>query len=198
VTRSSAVFLVAMGCYTPPPLPLIDEVPIEGPDFVPCASDEPEARVACVIDGAAFDQERCLGEGQRLQLLGAAAPVGDECFAPESEAWLTEVLEGEEVYLSFDATCLHDGEGRLAYVWATGDLLDDLRGDARLDDLVDEVGDDDEPALLVNEVAIRLGFARYDGSMIPGGPYFEPRMQRAETDAQQEGIGLFGVCGEDD
>lgn len=186
------------GCYTPPALPLIDEVPVEGPDFVPCASDIPEARVACVIDGMSFDQDRCLGEGLRLRLLAAAAPTGDACYAADAEAWLGDVVDGEEVYVSFDASCIDGDDGRLAYVWATGDVLEDLTGDPRLDEMVDEIGEDDEPAILLNQVALRLGYARYDPDAIPETPYFGPRMERAQTAAIADGLGLHAACAGED
>lgn len=191
--------LLGLGaCYAPPALPLLDEVPIEGPDFIPCAADIPDVRVACVIDGMAFDYERCLADGFRIRLLGARAPVDDECYAAEAEAFLSQILASEQVHLSFDETCLDGEPGRLGYVWAKGDLLDELTGDPRISDLVDEIGEDEEPAVLVNQVAIRLGYARYDPAAIPGQPFFGPRMERAQTDAIAERLGLHGACGSED
>jgi endonuclease YncB( thermonuclease family) len=57
------------------------------------------AEVSGVADGDSF---RAVVDGEEfeIRLLGINAPERDECFGPESAAWLTETLEGKEVGLA--------------------------------------------------------------------------------------------------
>jgi micrococcal nuclease len=95
-------------------------------------------------------------------------PVG--CYGPEASAEAMRLLAGASVYLELDASQGDtDRYGRtLAYVW-----LEDGR--------------------MFNEVMIRDGFAieyTYDD------PYaYQAEFRAAQTAAQDQGAGLWSVCG---
>ena len=57
--------------------------------------------VLSVADGDSF---RVVVDGEELEirLIGVNAPEHDECFGPESAAWLTETLESKEVGLAVE------------------------------------------------------------------------------------------------
>ncbi len=60
------------GCYTPPNLPLVDEVPLES-TVQRCANSRYEwAR--CVLDGDTFTTVDCGAEGGSVRLLSLDAP----------------------------------------------------------------------------------------------------------------------------
>jgi len=195
----SLVWFVSTGCVERANLPYIDEVPIEGPDFVPCADDLEDQRIACIIDGDTFDILSCRsGDENRIRLLGVQAPEistdPPECFGPEATGWMEANLGQEEVTLTFDADCAGVFDRTLAYVWARGDLYEDLVRDRRVEDLTDLRFGEDDPAVMVNEVLLRLGWARQYPEEIVGALYYQGRLDAAAAAAEADRIGLYAAC----
>lgn len=190
------MLLGLVACYTPPDLPLLDRVPIEGPDFIACADDVEDARVDCVIDGATFDISECGGGDEvRYRLLGVEAPASGDCYADTARDWLEDVLVSEDVTLTFDSECVDEDGTQVAYAWAVGDLYEDLARDRRVEDLTREFGDDDQPAVLISEVALRLGIVRPREEEIPGGAFFSDDHALAAAAAEADRLGLYLACG---
>ena len=190
--------LVFVGCYRPPDLPLLDEVPIEPPDFIPCDEDLEDETVACVVDGDTFDYRECGGGDElRVRMLAIDAPEVSQppdCFGPEAEQWLRGILEGETVTLTRDATCEDKFLRQLTYVWALGDLYDELARDRRIADLTDYRFGEEEPAVLVNEVVLRLGYARQYPEEFAGTLYYQDRLDAATAAAEADQLGLWSAC----
>ena len=190
---------VLVGCMVRPDLPYIDEVPIEGPDFVPCADDLEDQRIACIIDGDTFDIVACQsGDENRIRLLGVQAPEistdPPECYGPEATQWMESNLGQELVTLTFDAECAGAFDRTLAYVWARGDLYEDLVRDRRVEALTDFPFGEDEPAVMINEVLLRLGWARQYPEEIAGTLYYQGRLDAAAAAAEADRIGLYAAC----
>ena len=151
----------------------LDDVPIVAGEH--CADDR-EVEVACTLDGDTFQIESCGGESVRL--LGINAPEiahseseVDECWGPESAAWLTDRLEGLELRLEFDATC-QDVYGRtLAYAW---------------------IVEDDGSESLLNEEILDAGMARvyedFDDIRLAS------RFYAAQAKAAAANVGLWSTC----
>lgn len=195
MVRTGWVLLGLAGCYTPPDLPLLDRVPIEGPDFIACADDVEDARVDCVVDGATFDISTCgAGDEVRYRLLGTATPVSGDCYADSAREWLEGILVSEDVTLTFDSVCVDEDGTQMVYAWARGDLYEDLARDRRIEDLTRDYGND-EPAVLINEVALRLGILRTREEEIPGGAYLSGDFSAAATAAEADRLGLYLACG---
>lgn len=143
---------------------------------VHCAPDR-EVEIACVLDGDTFQVGTCGGES--IRLLGVAAPEIahndseiDECWGPESAAWLTDRLPvGTTVRLEFDAECADTYERTLAYAW---------------------IVEDDGEEVLLNEEIIRAGQARvyedFDDIRLAS------RLYAAQADAVATNEGLWAVC----
>lgn len=174
-----------------------DLVPVVAPTQA-CASSREET-VACTLDGDTVDVFTCGEGGERIRLLGVAAPEiahdpePAECFGNEAAAWLDERLTGRRVRLEFDAECTDIYGRTLAWIFVTGDESDPL-----YDELVDLGGlgllEEGGFEVLINEMLIRAGQARvYDESFADDVRYFE-RMVAAETDAEADGLGLWAEC----
>lgn len=188
-----------VGCFPERNLPLIDEVPIEAPDFVPCAEDMEDQRIACIIDGDTFDIVECQsGDENRIRLLGVQAPEistsPPECYGPEATDWMERNLGQELVTLTFDADCSGAFDRTLAYVWATGDLYEDLVRDREVEALTDYPFGEEEPAVMINEVLLRLGLARQYPEEIAGTLYYQGRLDAAAAAAEADRIGLYEAC----
>ena len=180
---SAGLFVVAVGCYQPPDgLQDVDtEVPLVGTGA--CAPNRHEF-VSCTIDGDTFDMNGCGEEiGERVRMLGIDAPetekpgVPADCFANEAWAELTRVIDGEDVWLTFDDECADQYDRTLAYVWVGGSMA----GQGPSSD-----------ALFVNEWLLQEGFVRY----FEFGEELRlvDRLVAAEADAKARGIGLWAVC----
>lgn len=140
-----------------------------------CADDR-EVEVACTLDGDTFQVGACGGESVRL--LGINAPEiahdgteVDECWGPESAAWLTDRLDGLDLLLEFDATC-EDVYGRtLAYAW---------------------IVEEDGARALLNAEILSEGMARvyedFDDIRLA------PTLYAAQAQAQAQNVGLWSTC----
>lgn len=202
--RLGAFALVAAGCFNPPDLPLIDEIPVSAPG-VQCAPPK-DVQASCVLDGDTFDFGGCGdGVGERVRMLGVDAPEIShnesevaECYGDESHDELARILTGRKVRLTFDHSCLDIYERTLAYVWLIGDDAEDLLREADVADLLDDSdGDGDEPALLINEYMIAFGFAALYGDDVDeysDDIIYESRLQAAESRASVYERGLWSVC----
>lgn len=189
------------GCYDPPDLPLLDEVPIVPAAVGGCRDELEDVTIACTVDGDTFDVGLCGDGGERFRMLGIDTPETEkpthptECWADEAWAFLTELVAGEDVTISFDRTCV-DVYGRsLGYLWARGDLYEDLVRDPDLwpYEWIYPY-EPDEPAILLNEVMLGEGFADQYPEEIAGTLFFQERLDRAKATAQQKGRGLWSAC----
>lgn len=199
--RSIVPALLLQGCYEPPDLPLLEEIPVVG-ESQTCDSER-EGQVACTVDGDTFDLSVCgEGLGERFRLLGVSAPEIAHTTSETSECWgeaaheaLEALIGGRAVVLTFDVDCT-DLYGRtLAYAWLVGDELDHLRGDPDLEDYLGKVNlGDDEDALLVNEWLVFQGHARVFEPEIFGALIWQQRLEAAQSRAQQASKGLWGAC----
>lgn len=189
-----------LACYTPPDLPPFGGVPIVAAPPEGCRDDD-EYTVACTIDGDTFDLSLCGDGGERVRMLGVDAPETEkpgkaaDCYANEAWDWLTSVLAGQEVTLSFDRTCTDIYDRTLAYVWLRGDAFE-----AVADDLPFWVSnwyqDPEEPAILLNEVMLGEGYARQYPEDLAGTLVFQTRLDDAAREAEQFSRGLWGACSE--
>ena len=193
---------LVVGCYLPPDLPPFQGVPIEGKPFISCAEEDEDVEVACVIDGDTLDLENC-GEdaGVRVRLLGIDAPETEkpgqpaECYANEAWDFLSDLLLGEEVTVSYDKECTDIYDRTLAYLWLRDDVLEDVADDPDYEEFLWEwYIDPDEPAILVNELLLGLGLVRDYPEEIAGTLAFQGRLDDARLRAQQLGRGLWGAC----
>lgn len=197
---TAAPLALLAGCYLPPDLPPFDGVPIEAAPPEGCRPDD-EISIACTIDGDTFDRGLCGDGGERFRMLGIDAPetekpgVPADCFADAAWDWLTDLIDGEDVTVSYDQTCI-DVYGRtLAYVWIRGELYDDIASDPIVEHwLTNWYQDADEPAILVNEMMLGEGYARQYPEEIAGTLVFQDRLDGAAREAEQFDRGLWGAC----
>ncbi|MCB9677520.1 MAG: thermonuclease family protein [Alphaproteobacteria bacterium] len=175
--------LALIGCYRPPTLPLIDEVPI-----VPsgrCASPR-NAFVACVIDGDTFDIGECGDGGERIRMLGIDAPEiahppePAECWADNAHTALRQKIEGKNVFLTFDEECTGVFGRTLAYAWLQS-------GSEELGDL------DINYYRFINVEMVQEGHA-YIFEEEFGDLLYREDFVAARDLAQALGIGLWGAC----
>ena len=160
-----------MGCWHPPELPLVDEVPITADGS--CASAR-NAFVACAVDGDTADLVTC-GGGERIRLLGIDAPETahdgepSECWAEEAHQALAGEIVDRTVTLEFDRECFGVFGRTLAYIWK-----DDV---------------------LVNEWLLEEGLARQYPEWFDAEPLrYADRLDEAERHAKERGIGLWAAC----
>lgn len=189
-------------CYAPPDLPPLHDVPLDGRPFVPCASAAEHVRVGCAIDGDTLDVGGC-GEARtdRIRLLGVDAPEVEtedqpaECYANATYDFVADLIDGEHVSLSYDRACTGAFGRSLAYVWLRGDQLEEVRDRSAFEPyLWTWPLDPDEPAILLNEVLLGLGWARDYPEEIAGTLLFQDRLDRARDGARVAGRGLWGAC----
>ena len=143
-----------------------------------------------IVDGDTID----VGEGpERIRLLGVDAPEiyyeGHEdcssaddiecCHGSEASDWLTEIISpGTLVQMSFDLDC-EDTFGRtLAYLW------------------IEAEEDTATEPVLVNELLIQEGYARvYEVDIAHAQDIrYLDRFRDAQTEAQEDGLGLWSAC----
>ena len=131
---------------------------------------------------------------EKIRFLGAAAPEISplECYGNESAAFLEELILNQEVRLQFDVECTDIYQRTLGWVfWEDSD--------ATVVSLMEEYSipglqDDGSYILLVNEMLIRLGYAKiFTGDVAKNIRYTE-RLESAEEYAKEEGLGVWGMC----
>jgi micrococcal nuclease len=153
----------------------LDSVEIVSGDH--CAPSREET-VGCARDGDTLELDDCGGEA--IRLLGINAPEiahdsteVDECYGPESAAWVSDLTVGRDVRLEFDTTCEDKYFRTLAYIYM----------------LPEEEGDDE---VFLNEEIVRQGYARvyedFDDIRLADTLY------AAQDEAQAENRGLWSVC----
>lgn len=181
--RLPALFvLLAAGCYAvPEDLPGFEGVPVEQTNS--CAPSR-TAPVACVIDGDTLDINRCGDDtvGERIRLLGINAPevasdeAPAECFGPQAEDALDDLLTGRDVRLEFDLEC-EDAFGRtLAWVFV-------------------EDEDEDEP-INASLWLVENGLARIFDEFEFDDIRYASLLRNAEESARASDAGLWGACEE--
>ncbi len=195
------MLLLLTACYRPPDLPLLDEVPIVPAPGEGCRPELEDEDVVCTIDGDTFDIGLCGDGGERFRMLGIDTPETEkpgqpaDCYADQAFAFLTDLIAGEEVTITFDRTCVDIYGRSLGYVWAREDLFEDLARDPDLFPyLWTYAYDPEEPAMLLNEVILGEGFARQYPEEIAGTLFFQNRLDDAAADAESKGRGLWGAC----
>ena len=195
------MLLQLLACYHPPDLPPFDGVPIVPAPPKGCRDDVEDEEVLCTVDGDTFDIGLCGDGGERFRMLGIDAPETEkpgkdaDCYANEAWDWLTDTIQGQEVTLSFDHDCVDKYGRSLAYVWARGDLYEELVAQPEFH-FYDWTyyQDQEEPAILVNEVMLGEGLARQYPEEWVGALIFQERLDRAAAEAEQFGRGLWGAC----
>ena len=138
--------------------------------------------MACVIDGDTLDLDAC-GTGERLRLLGIDAPEAAhdgepaECGAAQATGWLTSAALGQDLSLTYDQECFGHFGRTLVYAWLRGDPAIEMADSNGLNDLLWAWdGDNEQPALLLNEALLALGHAvLYPGSSL----LLQERLDRA-------------------
>lgn len=194
------MLLVLTACYSPPELPPF-ELPLVPAPGHGCRDEFDGADVACTLDGDTFDVGACGDGGERFRLLGVDTPElehpgqAEECYGPQAATFLADALTDEEVTITFDRTCV-DVYGRsLGYVWAMGDLFEDLARDPDFQPyLWSYPYDPEEPAILLNEVLLGEGFAEQYPEELAGTLFFQQRLDGAAAKAEQARRGLWGAC----
>lgn len=180
-------FLVVMSFFggnssTPEPKSEVDTEQAEGA-VLSSSGNNLVYDVVEVIDGDTIKID-IEGEERRIRLLGidtpetSSSPSGAECFGEEAKEYLTQLLDGEKIYLKFDGS--QDRVDRydryLNYIW------------------IDDGDEDDENDLLVNRHLIAAGYAyeyTYDV------PYFyQSEFKEAQSTAKLQNRGLWapGIC----
>jgi micrococcal nuclease len=139
-----------------------------------------EAEVADNVDGDTIEVVFPPDDRQvDVRLVGINAPESVrpnspvECYGPESSERLAELLPpGTPVYLEQDVSDT-DRFGRLLrHVW----VVDDASGNA----------------CLVSEILVREGYV--DARPYQPDDRYDDRLAAAERTAQDDGVGLWGVC----
>lgn len=131
-------------------------------------------QVVRVVDGDTIIVNRD-GDDIRVRLIGINTPESVapdrpvECFGPEASARTKELASGKSVWLEYDPVAGElDKYGRtLAYVWLTPDQS-------------------------LNEELVREGFARE--YTYNEGFRYEQRYKDAQSQAQQQDLGLWKAC----
>lgn len=193
----ASALLLAVACERrPADLP---PLPGEFPTFLEgdgaCAPSRNDT-VACVLDGDTFDVGACGDDvGVRVRMLGINAPEiahaePAECYGDIAATALRELIDGRAVVLTFDYECF-DRYGRsLAYVYFQTD-------DAQV---IDPEGGDTATTptyVLANEWMLQQGYARLaPEDWTTQDIRLLETMKAAEQRAREQGIGLWGACGD--
>lgn len=150
------------------------------PSTLPAAANPCQAprlaRVVYVVDGdTAHVTPDGGGPEEVLRFIGLDAPElshnGDpaECYGPEAASFVTDLIDGELVWLTFDEACLDRYDRTLAY----------LHLGAREEEFV-------------NRFIVRSGYARdypFDDT-----PTFIDEFAADEADAMAADRGMWGAC----
>jgi len=111
-----------------PPIEVIDDLSWVDPDNLPSGDNpcrEPiRMRVNYVVDGDTFFADGDNGE-EKVRIIGVNTPElhDDECYAAEAKTFLTQLISGKWVWLTFDRDCTDYYERTLAYVHVgTGEM----------------------------------------------------------------------------
>jgi hypothetical protein len=62
------------------------------------------------------------------------------------------------------------------------------------EDIHDDIFGEDDPAVLINEVILRLGYADQYPEEIAGTLYYQQRLDAARASAEADGLGLYEAC----
>jgi micrococcal nuclease len=175
---------------------LTDRVPlIEGSGNF-CAADR-AATVQSVLDGDTLCVDGCVGDVDKIRMLGVDAPEVAHNSTETAEpcgntayAFQEEVLIAREVTLQFDVECTDLYDRTLGWVLLEGDSDDALAG--LLADL-DGFGLDEDGSfsVLANALVVRMGYATvFEGDIAKNIRYAE-LMDSAEQAAAAEERGLW-------
>jgi micrococcal nuclease len=138
------------------------------------------AIVTRVVDGDTFHADH-RGRYVDVRLIGVHTPETVapgkpiECFGPEASAFTESTLEGQRVWLEFDADRTDPYGRTLAYVWVRVEAPD---GTAR--------------AALFNRQLVADGYATVE--TVPPDTRYASRFEAAERYAREHNLGLWGAC----
>lgn len=125
--------------------------------------------VVNVVDGDTIDIER----DTRIRLLGLDAPERGDCYFEESKQYLTDILEGTDIYIEKDITGSDTYDRLLRYVYIPAD-------------------DPEDDDMFINEMLIRNGYAQTH-SKAPDNRYRD-LFASAQEDAKKHNRGLWKSC----
>jgi endonuclease YncB( thermonuclease family) len=164
--------------------------------------------VDSVYDGDTFDIDE--DETETFRMLGIQAPelsrdpeVDPDCYGPEAEELLRELLLDQQVRLEFDVECLGYFGRTLVWVFiedpspAVISRINQIGGFA--DSVITDETESDNDSIsvneiLINEVLIRAGYATLYKSDIDKSIRYTERLEVAEDEAEERASGLWGVC----
>ena len=157
-----------------------------------CASNE-DVDVIRVYDGDTFVFDEDIPEN-KIRMLGVAAPEVDpvECYGDEAGDFLRELIVNEDVRLEFDVECEDIWHRTLAWVILEGNdpqiaewmSLYEMQG----------LNSDGSYELLVNELLVRMGYAKVFQGEVDQSERYRTRMEDAEDAAKEEILGLWLEC----
>jgi endonuclease YncB( thermonuclease family) len=188
------------GCWYAPPdgIDLVRDVPVTPNNLGGTAF------VACVLDGDTVDLFSCASDdGETIRLLGINAPEIEhpgndaECYGPEAADFMTGLLLGREVVVTYDQGKETDLYGRtLAYLWAIDDTLADIADNPGVNELLelDSPLAEDGKALMINEYLAEEGYARVFAADVFGELIYQQRLEAAQAEAQADQRGLWANC----
>ena len=192
--------LALVACYTPPELPIIDDVPL-----VPSNSCRPDTTVFVteVLDGDTFRDALSLDDDPSYRLLGVDAPEiahdpePADCYGAEAQQELTDLILGRRITLSFDHECEGKFGRTLVYAWLVDEEYADIASNPGISDYERTVPGYDTPGLLVNEWLVGQGYAQVFPEELFGEILYQNELERAESEAMAAGLGLWSLCSGD-
>ncbi|MEC7985239.1 MAG: thermonuclease family protein [Myxococcota bacterium] len=159
-----------------------------------CAQSE-TAVVERVYDG---DTLFLQGQDNGIRLLGVAAPEVQsssgpaECFGENSRDFLDALVEGEKIILEFDVECEDIYSRQLSWIFIEGDDPE-IAGWMSDYDMMG-LNEDGSYRLLVNELILRAGYATVFQGEVAKNIRYTDRLEKAEEEAEEEGLGLWSFC----
>ena len=164
-------------------------------------SPNKDIAVSSVYDGDTFTYIED-GEDTKIRMLGVAAPeVADppECYGEQAGAFLRELVLYEDVRLEFDVEtgnednpCADIYNRTLAWVILEGNDPDIAEWMGLYE--MQGLNEDGSYQLLVNELLVRMGYARVFQGEVDKSIRYRTRMEDAEEAAEEDFLGLWLVC----
>ena len=165
------------------------DFPFEGAYQTWCDTER-NVDVVDVYDGDTIT----LSTAEKIRFLGAAAPEVSppECYGDVSADFLRELILDQEVRLQFDVECEDIYQRTLSWVFLDG-------SDAVVASLMEEYSisglqSDGSYNLLVNEMLIRMGYAKIFRGDVAENIRYTDLLESAEAEAKEDGLGLWGAC----
>ena len=154
--------------------------------------------VTRIIDGDTFVYT-AEGEEMTVRTLGFDAPETEkpdapaECYGNEATEFLASLVEGEEVRLEFDVECTDDFGRSLAWFILEGDDPE-IAGMLEAYSIAGLNSESGSYEVLVNEVIVRMGYAKLFVGEVDKSVRYKTRMKDAEEAAELFSEGLWNDC----